>query len=295
MTCVGSIPPRTSTYRESVSAAPKPDGRRRALETKSHPACRIWTNVAVTGQFQVAPAARLGQGAGVCNRYTLIDPDGAFAAIAKILGVRLEKPDWVTKRYNLGLMQVAPTIVNLGSGPTAMPMRFGGGPSGGSQVFGNARSETIFEKRTFKQQAPTHRCAIPTTGFIDWETDDQGRKWPHLFTLDHGRPFTMAAIWNAGDDQADIPPHFYIVTTAPNALVARHHDRMPVILPENRLARWLDPTPMAQPEFTDFAQSYPAAQMREREISDYANNVKHEGPECLAPAKPRPSQLGLEF
>jgi putative SOS response-associated peptidase YedK len=246
-------------------------------------------------QFQVAPSAPVRQVAGVCNRYTLIDPASTFAEIARILGVRLDQPDWVKARYNLGLMQVAPTIVNRGSGTEAMPMRFGGGPQGASQVFGNARAETIFEKRTFKQQAPAHRCAIPTTGFIDWETDDQGQKWPHLFTLDHGRPFTMAAIWNAGDPTAAVPPHFYIVTTAPNELVARHHDRMPVILPPNRLARWLDPTSMAQPEFLDFAQSYPAGQMREREISDFANNVKHEGPECLEPAKPRPNQLGFGF
>jgi putative SOS response-associated peptidase YedK len=105
----------------------------------------------------------------------------------------------------------------------------------------------------------------------------------------------MAAIWNAGDPKHAVPPHFYIVTTAPNELVGRYHDRMPVILPENRLARWLDPTPMAEPEFLDFSKSYPADQMREREISDYANSVKHDGPECLAPAKPRPSQLGLGF
>lgn len=42
----------------------------------------------------------------MCNRYTLIDPDSAFAEIARILGISLNKPEWVTKRYNIGLMQV---------------------------------------------------------------------------------------------------------------------------------------------------------------------------------------------
>ena len=231
----------------------------------------------------------------MCNRYTLIDPDGTFAEIARILGVPLNKPEWVQQRYNLGLMQVAPTIVNRGSGPEAMPMQFGNVLTGVGRAVGNARSESIFEKATFKRQVPAHRCAIPTTGFIDWETDEQDRKWPRLFTLDHSRPYAMAAIWNPGNATHSVPPHFYIVTTEPNELVARFHDRMPVILPENRLARWLDPTPMAQPEFQDMAKSYPAELMRQREISDFANNVKHEGPECLAPAKPRPSQLGLGF
>lgn len=231
----------------------------------------------------------------MCNRFTLVDPDGAFVEIAKILGVPLDKPEWVTQRYNLGLMQVAPAIVNLGSRVEIMPMQFGNSPPGLSQVVGNARSETMFEKRTFKGLVPSHRCAIPTTGFIDWETDDEGRKFPHLFTLAHGRPYPMAAVWSPGDAKRAVPPHFYIVTTAPTELVAKYHDRMPVILPENRLSRWLDPTPMERPEFMEFVRGYPAAEMREREISDYANNVKHEGPECLAPAKPRLDQLGLGF
>jgi putative SOS response-associated peptidase YedK len=229
----------------------------------------------------------------MCNRYTLIDPDGALAEIARILNVPLNKPEWVTRRYNIGLMQVAPTVVNVASGVAVLPMQFGAQPRGVSGVVGNARAETVFAKPTFKKQAPSHRCAIPTTGFVDWETDERGKKWPHLFTLAHDRPYAMAAIWNPGDAAHNIAPHFYIVTTAPNKVVGRYHDRMPVILPENHLARWLDPAPMAEPEFLEFTQSYPDAEMREREVSDFINNVRHEGPECLAPAKPRPSQLGL--
>ena len=231
----------------------------------------------------------------MCNRYTLIDPDGTFAEIARILGVPLTKPDWVTRRYNLGLMQVAPAVVNRGTGIEILPMQFGNRPTGVSRVIGNARSETIFEKRTFGKLVASNRCAVPSTGFIDWETDERGRKHPHLFGLPEDRPFTMAAIWNAGDAKQAVPPHFYILTTAPNDLVGTYHDRMPVILQENRIARWLDPAPMAQPEFREFAASYPAEAMREREISDYANNARHEGPECLAPAPPRSSQLGLGF
>jgi len=34
----------------------------------------------------------------MCNRYTLIDPDSAFAEIARILGILLDKTKWVTAR-----------------------------------------------------------------------------------------------------------------------------------------------------------------------------------------------------
>lgn len=231
----------------------------------------------------------------MCNRYTLIDPDSAFAEIARILGVALHRPEWVTKRYNLGLMQLAPTVVHRDAGVAVMPMQFGHSLPGVGKVVGNARAETIFERRTFRSQTASHRCLVPTTGFIDWETDEQGGKRPHLFTRADGKPYAMAAIWSEGDPVRQLPDHFYIITTTPNELVGRYHDRMPVILPEDRLAPWLEPAPMEEGAFRQFLTSYPAEAMQEREISDFANNVRHEGPECLAPAGPRPDQLGLGF
>ena len=231
----------------------------------------------------------------MCNRYTLVNPDSAFAEIARILGVPLHKPQWVTQRYNIGLMQVAPAVVNRGAGAEVLPMQFGFFAKGNPQMINNARAETVFSKRSFKEAVVSHRCAIPTTGFIDWETDSEGKKWPHLFTLAHDRPYTLAALWSPGSADKAIPPNFCIVTNTPNQLVARIHDRMPVIVREEHLARWLDPAPMAEPEFLEISKSFPAEAMREQEVSDYINNVKHEGPECLDSAKPRAAQLGLGF
>lgn len=231
----------------------------------------------------------------MCNRYTLIDPDSAFAEIARILGIPLDKPQWVIQRFNIGLMQVAPTVVNRGMGPEVLPMNFGYFPRAGASMINNARSETVYAKPSFKKAVVSHRCALPTTGFIDWETDERGKKWPHLFTLAHGRPYALAGIWNEGSAENTIPPNFCIVTAAPTELVARIHTRMPVILRKEHFARWLDPSPMAEPEFLEITKSYPADAMREHEISTYANNVKHEGPECLAPPAPRDAQLGLGF
>ncbi|MEZ5415067.1 MAG: SOS response-associated peptidase [Opitutaceae bacterium] len=232
---------------------------------------------------------------GVCNRYTLIDPESAFRELTRILGVPVGPPAWVTARYNLGLMQMAPAVVAPAKQIETRAMQFGHTIPGVGKVVGNARAETLLAKRTFKTQLASHRCLIPTTGFIDWETDGQGNKWPHLFRLSHGRPYTMAAIWQEGSPQDQVKPHFYIITVAPNDVVGKYHDRMPLILPDNRLARWLDPAPMEQSEFAEIARSYPAEAMEERAISDFANHVKHEGPACLAPAPPRPDQLGLGF
>ena len=58
-----------------------------------------------------------------------------------------------------------------------------------------------------------------------------------------GRPYDMAAIWNPGSAEKAVPPNFCIVTREPNELGGRINNRMPVILREEHLARWLDPSP----------------------------------------------------
>jgi len=57
------------------------------------------------------------------------------------------------------------------------------------RVINNARSETVYTKRSFKDAVVSHRCAIPVNGFIDWETDGEENKWPHYFTLPDERAF----------------------------------------------------------------------------------------------------------
>ena len=51
---------------------------------------------------------------------------------------------------------------------------------------------------------------------------------------------------------------FTIITTAPNALMARIHDRMPVIVPRAQYARWLDPALRDPAEIQTMIASYPA-------------------------------------
>jgi len=120
----------------------------------------------------------------------------------------------------------------------------------------------------------------------------------------------MVSISNQGSAEHAILPNFCIVTREPNELVARIHNRQPVILREENMARWLDPSPLAETELRKICEAIPAAEMREREVSTHINNVKHEGEECFGPPTARPiemapppkvakrvdpNQMGLEF
>jgi putative SOS response-associated peptidase YedK len=67
-----------------------------------------------------------------------------------------------------------------------------------------------------------------------------GVKLPHLFTLAGEEPFAFAGIWDPASGQ--LPETYCILTTEPNELVAKVHNRMPVILTaETMPRRWIGP------------------------------------------------------
>jgi putative SOS response-associated peptidase YedK len=73
-----------------------------------------------------------------------------------------------------------------------------------------------------------------------------------------------------------------LITTAPNSLLARLHDRMPVIVPREHYDAWLDPeTPL------DHARAllvpYAPETMRAYPVSTYVNSPDHDDPHVLDP------------
>ena len=98
----------------------------------------------------------------------------------------------------------------------------------------------------------------------------------------------LAGIWTAG---RDAPPTVAILTTAPNALVAPVHDRMPVILPPEVMDAWLDPA-TEPPDLAPMLMSAPDASLRMWPVSTDVNRVTTDGPQLLSPVALAPT-LGL--
>ena len=97
-----------------------------------------------------------------------------------------------------------------------------------------------------------HRCLIVADGFYEWmkAEDPKQPRQPWRFTVDGGEPFAFAGIctrkeWEDDEDRGVEDGWLYsctIVTTTPNAVVSKVHDRMPVILPGAEAeAAWLRP------------------------------------------------------
>jgi len=109
-----------------------------------------------------------------------------------------------------------------------------------SGVVINARSETVLEKKMFRQAFLKRRCIIPCNGFYEWKKETgQKQKDKYLLRLPDNPMLYMAGIYTVYEQEGLQLPGFVILTTAANSSMQPIHDRMPVILEHNEQADWL--------------------------------------------------------
>jgi putative SOS response-associated peptidase YedK len=101
----------------------------------------------------------------------------------------------------------------------------------------NARVETAGRSPVFRDAYRTRRVLIPLGGLYEW-TGEKGKRSPLAITRTDGKPLVCAGLWNELDGALSCT----ILTTAPLGVFAEVHDRMPLLLPQDRWAVWLDPT-----------------------------------------------------
>ncbi len=180
----------------------------------------------------------------MCGRYELHTHPAALA-----LAFGLPFPPDIHPRYNIAPMQDVPVIRNSADGVRELAqMRWGlvprwaKDPSIGARMI-NARGETVAEKTAFRKSFERHRCLIPADGFYEWQAQARGRKQPMRVARRDGAPFAFAGLSERWLSAAgEVVDSCTIVTTAANTLLRPLHERMPVIVPPDEYARWLDNT-----------------------------------------------------
>jgi putative SOS response-associated peptidase YedK len=156
-------------------------------------------------------------------------------------------------------------------------------PSIGSKLI-NARAETLAEKPAFKPALQRRRCLIPADGFYEWTVGSDGKKQPIHFHLPDFEMFAFAGLWTSRTDveTGEILESCTIITTQANELVARVHDRMPVILPTEAERVWLDPT-ISKEHALSLLEPYPADLMLALPASTRVNSVRNDDSGLLLP------------
>ncbi|XP_048139172.1 abasic site processing protein HMCES isoform X2 [Rhodamnia argentea] len=94
----------------------------------------------------------------------------------------------------------------------------------------NARSESIYEKASFRRLIPKCRCLVTVEGFYEWKKDGS-KKQPYYIHFKDGRPLVFAALYDSWkNSEGEIIYTFTILTTSSSPALQWLHDRMPIIL-----------------------------------------------------------------
>lgn len=149
----------------------------------------------------------------------------------------------------------------------------------------NARIETLMEKPAFKNHLATRRCIVPMDGFYEWKTDGKIKTPFRIVTTDQDI-FSAAGLWDIWHvpETGEIIRSFTVITTPPNRMMEKIHDRMPaILLPENEKL-WLD-TELKPDEAVQLIIPYPAECMNAYEVSAKVNNVRANDPSLILPVE----------
>jgi putative SOS response-associated peptidase YedK len=106
----------------------------------------------------------------------------------------------------------------------------------------NARLDSVAVKPAFREAWTRRRCLIPASGFYEWSEPIGGRKRPHFIRPGDEPLLALAGLWERWrTPTGEKLETCVIVTTDANAQLAKVHDRMPLLIPRDAHALWLDP------------------------------------------------------
>jgi putative SOS response-associated peptidase YedK len=221
----------------------------------------------------------------MCGRYKIVtDAQALYDAFQ----VEAEMNTAPLERYNVAPATDQLVVVSEGGHRMARWHRWGLIPhwakdkSIGYKTI-NARGESVAAKPAFRAALRQRRCLVPATGFYEWKVL-AGGKQPYLIRLKSGALFSFAGLWETWSGPEGEVRSFTIITTEPNELMARIHNRMPAIIPRAQYARWLDPALREPAELQMMIASYPAGEMQAVPVSARINNARNQGADLIEPA-----------
>lgn len=221
----------------------------------------------------------------MCGRYNIItDAQALYDAYQ----VEAELAEGRLARYNVAPATEQLVILSEGGRRAARWHRWGLIPHWAKDAaIGyktiNARGESVAAKPAFRAAFRQRRCLVPASGFYEWKVQDGGKQ-PYLIRPKGGGLLSFAGLWESWAGPQGEVRSFTIITTRPNELMARIHDRMPAIVPREYHARWLDPALRDPAQIQPLIAGCPAGELEAVPVGRQINNVRNQGPELIAPA-----------
>jgi putative SOS response-associated peptidase YedK len=150
----------------------------------------------------------------------------------------------------------------------------------------NARSEEALEKPSFRHAMRFRRCLIPADGFYEW-TGPKGKRRPFLLRPRDAHLVAFAGIYERWRDAGGVEIDTVAILTCPaNGTISPLHDRMPVLLPLEHFAAWLDVKGTTAETAARLLQPVPDELLGAIEMHPKINDSKRDEPGIQEPLEP---------
>jgi putative SOS response-associated peptidase YedK len=147
----------------------------------------------------------------------------------------------------------------------------------------NARAEDALVKPSFRNAMRWRRCLVPADGFYEW-TGDKTRRRPFLLRPRKQGLLAFAGLYERWRDPEGAETDTVAILTCPaNRTVAALHDRMPVVLPPEHFAAWLDVKGTSPEDAAALLQPAPDDFLEAIELDPKINDSKKDEPDLLQP------------
>jgi putative SOS response-associated peptidase YedK len=150
----------------------------------------------------------------------------------------------------------------------------------------NARVESLTDKPAFRTAARIRRCLVPADGWYEWAKRlDSPTKQPYFVTPQDGSGLAFAGLWEVWGRGEERLYSCTVVTAPAVGALTEIHPRMPLVLPPDRWAAWLDP---AREDLGSLVEPTPpelVEALELRPVGTAVNNVANNGPQLLTRAE----------
>ena len=147
----------------------------------------------------------------------------------------------------------------------------------------NAKAEGIDTRPAFREAFARRRCLVPFDCFYESKKLGKERQ-PYAVALADRTIMALAGLWETWrSPTGERVRSFTIVTTAPNAVLAELHDRMPVILAPANWPAWLGVTPADPKELKSLLLPYPAEDIVIWPVDKRVGNANNKDPRLIEP------------
>jgi putative SOS response-associated peptidase YedK len=141
----------------------------------------------------------------------------------------------------------------------------------------NVRGERVGGGSGFREAFASRRCGVICDGFYEWNKSHE----PTWFHRADGGLIVLGGLYQSAPE-TDPAPRFTILTTRPNALVAAVHDRMPLVVPADRID---DGLVDEATRVLDLIAPVPDNTLMATPVSTRVNSVRNDDPTCLLPVE----------